>query len=286
MSKAFRTDTKLSSRAQIVLNLLPFIIGFACYLALAVFVRWLESPDAIQMVHWLETYGIAAPNPRLLPLPTDIWQSFLTAIQPDTNGQIQLLQDVCASLTRFGIGLSIASVIGVPLGLYVGLFPLFRELFRPTLTLLDKVQPLLLLPVLFLFLGVEEAPKIAIVVLGILPGIALEVSRMVEQTPREQLYKAQTLGATESEIAWSIIFPQIFPLVVAAIAACFKAAWGYVIAAESNVASCGIGYRIFLAKRFMDMPTILSYVVLAMLIMFALDLMFQRWRGSYRWANQ
>lgn len=274
MLRAFRTDTKLSSTVKLVLRLLPFILCFAVYLAAALYVRWQEA------------HGIECANPRLIPLPFDIWNSFLNAIKPDGNGQIQLLNDIGASLTRFGIGLSISTLFGVPLGLYIGLFPVVKEFFKPILVLLDKNQPLLLLPILFLCLGVEEAPKIAIVVLGVLPGIALEIARMVEDIPAEQRYKAQTLGASEAEVAWSVVFPQIFPAIICAICACFKAAWGYVIAAESNVASCGLGYRIFLARRFMDMPTILSYVMLAMLIMFALDLIFQNWRRRYRWANQ
>lgn len=274
MLRAFRTDTKLPSWVKVFLRVLPFILCFAAYLSAALLIRWQEA------------HGIDCANPRLIPLPTDIWNSFITAIQPGGNGHIQLLDDACASLARFGVGLSIATLFGVPLGLYVGLFPIAREFFKPILVLLDKNQPLLLLPILFLCLGVEEAPKIAIVVLGVLPGLALEVARMVEEIPSEQRYKAQTLGATEAELAWSIIFPQIFPAILAALSSNFKAAWGYVIAAESNVASCGLGYRIFLARRFMDMPTIMSYVILAMLIMFTLDLMFQLWRRRYRWANQ
>lgn len=286
MLRAFRTDAKLSSWAKFFLNVLPFILIFTGYLSLSLFVHWLEAPEAAPVVQWLGTHGIDSPNPRLLPLPTDIWNSFLTSMKPDSNGHIQLYDDICASLTRFSIGLSIGSILGIPLGLYVGLFPDWTEFWKRILTLLDKVQALLLLPVLFLFLGVEEAPKIAIVVIGILPGIALEVASMAEQVPKQQIYKAQTLGATEQEIAWIIIFRQIFPLVIAAIAACFKAAWGYVIASEISVASCGIGYRIFLAKRFMDMPTILAYVILAMVLMFVLHLVFAQWRRSYRWAIQ
>lgn len=285
MLKAFRTDTKLSPRVTRLLNVLPFVLFFTGYFALAGFVHWLETPQAAQVVQWLSAQGINSPNPRLLPLPADIWHSFVTGMQPNATGHVQLLDDVCASLTRFCIGLSISTLVAIPLGLYT-LFPAWKAFWIPKLTWLDKVQPLLLLPVLFIFLGVDEAPKIAIVVLGVLPGIALEVARMAEQVSKDQIYKAQTLGASESEVVWSVVFPQIFPAIIAAISATFKAAWGYVIASEMSVASCGIGFRIFLAKRLMDMPTILEYVIVAMLIMFVLDLIFGLWRRSYRWANQ
>lgn len=285
MLRAFRTDTKLSSRETLFLNILPFILGFAAYFALALFVHWLEAPEATQVVQWLSAHGIDSPNPRLLPLPTDIWHSFVTSIQPDTNGRVQLYGDICASLTRFCIGLSISTVFAIPLGLFT-LFPRWQATWMLITRGMDKVQALLLLPVLFIFLGVDEAPKIAIVVLGVLPGIALEVALLVEQVPKDQIYKAQTLGASEWEIALRIVLPQIFPQIIAVIAATFKAAWGFVIASEMSVASCGIGYRIFLAKRLMDMPTILEYVIVAIVIAFALDLLFSLWRRSYRWANQ
>ncbi len=285
MLNAFRTDTKLSSRETLVLNVLPFILFFAAYFVLTYVVHWLALPEANQAVQWLSAQGIDSPNPRLLPLPSDIWQSFLSSLKPDSAGHVQLTEDVCATLRRFTIGLSISTLFAIPLGLFT-LFPKWREFWVPILGWFDKVQALLLWPILLLFLGLDEAPKIAIVIVGVLPGIALEIARLVELVKKDQIYKAQTLGATEMEVVWHVVYRQIFPLIIAAIAATFKAAWGYVIAAEMSVASCGIGYRIFLAKRLMDMPTILAYVIVAMLIMFAADLLFGWWRRSYRWANQ
>lgn len=285
MLKAFRTDTKLSAQESLFLGILPFILGFAGYFALALLVHWLDTPQAIQVTQWLSAHGIESPNARLLPLPADIWRAFATSIQPDKNGQILLIRDVCASLARFCIGLSVSTVIAVPLGLFT-IFPRWKKFWMPILKWTDKVQVLLLLPVLFIFLGVDEAPKIAIVILGVLPGIALEVALLVENVKKDQIFKAQTLGASELEIAVRVVFPQIIPAIIAVVAATFKAAWGYVIASEMSVASCGIGYRIFLAKRLMDMPTILEYVIVAIVIGFALDVLFSRWRRAYRWANQ
>jgi len=274
ISRAFRTDTKLPTWLRVALNLAPFILIAISYVAFAILIRYQDA------------HGIPTANPRCVPLPGDIWQAFLNSITPNSGGQIMLLDDLSATGQRFGIGLFISALLGGPLGIYIGLFPTFTAFGKPIGDWLSKIQPLLLLPILFIFFGIGEESKIALIVLGVLPGYILEVARMTKQIRVEQIHKAQTLGASESEIAWSIVFPQIFPSMLASIRANLSIAFGLVIAAESNAASAGLGYRIFLVRRFMDMSTILEYVMLAMLIMFAADLLFQTWEHRYRWNNK
>lgn len=269
----FRTDTKLPSWLKLVLNVAPFVLFVVGYLAVAILIRYQDA------------HGIPTANPRCVPLPADIWQACLATCTPNANGHILVLDDLAATGTRFAIGLLISVIIGSPLGIYLELFPALA-FGKPITEWFEKIQPLLLLPILFIFFGIGEESKIALIVLGILPGYTLEVARMTKQIPSQQRYKAQTLGASEQEIAWSVVFPQIFPLMLAAIRSTLKVACGLVIAAESNAASAGIGYRIFLVRRFMQMDTILWYVMLFMIIMFCADLLFQAWERRYRWANK
>jgi len=272
----FRTDTKLPRWTTMTLALLPFIAVVGLYLWGAYHLRQLEAQDLDQ----------ATASSRLMPLPAEMWDGFKRcAIEQDQNGQYRLWLDTWASTQRFAIGMAIVC-LGIPIGLYMGTFPILEALLYRFFVFFDKVPPLLLLPILFIVFGVGELSKVALVVIGVLPGIVLDAHARTKETPHEQFYKAQTLGASESEVAWRIIFPQIFPKMLGTLRLNFKAAWVYVIAGESIAASVGIGYRIFVLRRYVAMDIIIPYVIWATLLMFALDYIFQIWERRYEWVGK
>jgi NitT/TauT family transport system permease protein len=271
-----RTDAKLSWRQNMVLSMLPFILLVGAYLFGAYHLHYQAEHDATH----------ATASTRLMPLPSEMWDGFQrAAIKEDASGNVRLWLDTWASLRRFAIGMGIVA-FGVIIGLYMGCFPLVEAIFFRFFVLLDKVSPLVLLPILFIYLGVDELSKVALVVIGVLPGVVLAAYNRVKEIPREQIHKAQTLGASELEIAWSLVLPQIVPKMLGTMRDNFKAAWNYVIAGESVVASVGIGYRIFILRRNVAMDVILPYVIWATLIMFALDFSFQWIERRYRWADK
>jgi NitT/TauT family transport system permease protein len=271
----FRTDTRLPAWFSIVLSLLPFVLVIALYLSTAYHLRDLEAQDLQE----------ATASSKLMPLPDQMWDGFKRcAIEQDKNGDLRLWLDTWASLKRFGIGMLIVSC-GIPIGLYMGTFPLVEALLLRFFVFFDNVPPLLLLPILFIVFDVGEVSKIALVVVGVLPGIVLDAHLRTKEMPREQFYKGQTLGASESEVAWRIVFPQIFPKMIGTLRLNFKAAWVYVIAGESIAASVGIGYRIFVLRRYVAMDVIIPYVIWATILMFALDFVFQWWENQFEWAR-
>lgn len=272
----FRTDTTIPSWASVVLCSLPFIAVAALYLWGADHLRYLEA-------HQLEE---ATASSKLMPLPAEMWDGFMrSATEEDAKGDLRLWVDTWASLKRFALGMGFVA-FGVIIGLYMGTFPIFAALFYRFFVFFDKVPPLLLLPILFIVFDVGELSKVALVVIGVLPGVVLDAYQRTREIPREQFFKAQTLGASESEITWSIVFPQILPKMIGALRLNFKAAWCYVIAGESIAAAIGIGYRIFVLRRYVAMDVIIPYVIWATIIMFIIDFIFQRLEKSYRWVDK
>lgn len=270
----FRTDSKLP-RWSWLLGMLPFIIMIALYLGGAQHLRQVEASDTED----------AAASSKLMPMPMEMWDGFKrSALEKDSKGEYRLWLDTAASTQRFGIGMGIVA-FGVIIGLYMGTFPLIEALFYRFFVFADKVPPLLLLPVLFIVFDVGELSKIALVVIGVLPGVVLDACQRTKEVPREQFYKAQTLGASETEIAWCVVFPQILPKMLSTLRLSFKAAWSYVIAGESIAASVGIGYRIFVLRRYVAMDIIIPYVIWATLLMFVLDYIFQWLEKRFKWAD-
>ena len=272
----FRTDARLPRWADVVLGILPFVILVATYLWGCYHLRDLEATNT----------DSATASSRLMPLPAEMMDGFKrSALEKDSRGDYRLWLDTWASTRRFAIGMAFVAV-GVVIGLYMGTFPIVESLLYRFFVFADKVPPLLLLPILFIVFDVGELSKIALVVIGVLPGVVLDAHRRTREIPHEQFYKAQTLGASESEIAWSVIFPQILPKMLGTLRLNFKAAWCYVIAGESIAAAVGIGYRIFVLRRYVAMDIIIPYVIWATLIMFLLDYLFQWLENHFKWVEQ
>ena len=240
---------------QLLLGALPFLILAAAYLM---------ASDARLAVN---------PNDKLLPS----LQSFAAAIdrlafQPDPRkGTYILWDDTLASLLRLGLGLSVATGIGLVAGVGIGLLPLVRAAFAPLVAVLSVVPPLALLPVLFIVFGLGEVAKVTLIVIGVTPFMVRDLSMSVATLPREQLVKAQTLGASTWQIVTRVVLPQTLPRVISALRLSLGPAWLFLISSEAIAATEGLGYRIFLVRRYLAMDVILPYVAWITLLAFMLD---------------
>ena len=102
----------------------------------------------------------------------------------------------------------------------------------------------------------------------------------------EQLVKAQTLGANTSQIMVRVLLPQIMPRLIDAVRLSLGTGWLFLIAAEAIAATDGLGYRIFLVRRYLAMDVILTYVAWITFLAFMMDLCL-RWisRRAFPWAE-
>jgi NitT/TauT family transport system permease protein len=202
------------------------------------------------------------------------------------RGEIPLVMDTEASLTRLGVALGIATFMALVLGLSLGLLPTLRAVVGPILTAICMAPPIALLPILFILLGLGETAKIALIVIGITPAMSRDLIAHVRAIPEEQLIKAQTLGASTWQILLRVALPQSLPRLIDILRLQLGAAWVFLISAEAIASDVGLGYRIFLVRRYLSMDIILPYVVwitvLAVSMDFALTLIS---RGAFRWAH-
>jgi NitT/TauT family transport system permease protein len=195
-----------------------------------------------------------------------------------------MLSDTIASMKRLLIGTGLAAVTALLLGLNLGLFPGINAAFNPFITFIAMIPPLSILPILFISFGVDELAKIMLIFIGTFPLITRDIRLAVTKLPREQLTKAATLGATQMQLAYRIILPQIMPRLIEAVRLSLGAAWLFLIASEAIAASSGLGYRIFLVRRYLAMDVILPYVLWITFLGFVMDwLLRQALQRFYPW---
>lgn len=259
-----------SSGGALALGALPFLILIAAYLFSSA-ARLAENPDD-----------------KLLPAPSafvDTLKSY--AVEEDQrSGEVLWWLDTGASLKRLSIALGISALIGIVGGLAIGALPVVRSLLGPFVAALAMIPPLAILPILFITLGLGEVAKIALIVFGVAPCIIRDVSLRAGELPKEQLIKAQTLGASSWLLSTRVILPQLWPRLIDALRLTLGSAWLFLIAAEAIASTEGLGYRIFLVRRYLAMDVILPYVIWITLLAYTMDWLLRMARARlFPWAE-
>ncbi len=230
-------------------------------------------------------YGVASalrlaenPNDKLLPpLSSMVAAVARVAFTPDARtGDYLMWADTLASLHRLGLGLGVATALALVIGIGMGLIPYVRAGLSPFVAMLSMVPPMAVLPVLFIVFGLDELSKVVLIVVGVAPFLVRDLAMRTVEMPREQLIKAQTLGASTWQIVLRVVLPQMLPRLADALRLSLGPAWLFLISAEAIAATEGLGYRIFLVRRYMAMDVILPYVAWITLLAFASDLLL-RW---------
>jgi NitT/TauT family transport system permease protein len=248
-------NAKPSRSTRIVLGCLPFILLVLAY-AIASDIRLTDNP-----------------KDKLLPSLS----SMIEAVQQYAftldarTGSYLMWEDTVASLWRLLLGLAVSTLIALGLGIGLGLLPFFGATLGPFVAIASMVPPLALLPILFITLGLGEASKITLIVLGTTLKLIRDLALRTSEIPREQIIKAQTLGASSWQIALRVAIPQMLPRLLDAVRLEIGPAWLFLIAAEAIAADSGLGYRIFLVRRYLSMDVIIPYVLWITFLAFVMD---------------
>jgi NitT/TauT family transport system permease protein len=229
----------------------------------------------------LAAYAIASdmrlsvnPADKLLPAPSTILSTAerLLTEGDRRSGRILFWHDTAISLQRLAIGVGLASLTGLVFGLMIGLLPHVRATLGGFVGVLSMVPPLAILPILFIMFGLGELSKVMLIFLGITPFLIRDLAQRTMEIPHEQIVKAQTLGASSLVIGLRVALPQLMPRLIQSVRLSLGPAWLFLIAAEAIASNLGLGYRIFLVRRYLAMDVILTYVIWITVLAFLIDL--------------
>lgn len=229
------------------------------------------------------------PADKILPLPGAMASAMAALVfEPDPlSGQLLFWADTIASLSRLGMGLGIATLSALLVGLVLGALPPVRTTFGPLVTGIAVIPPIALLPILFITFGLGETAKVALIVVGITPFMIRDLAGHIAALPREQVVKALTLGASSWQLLLRVALPQAMPRLIAGLRLSLGPAWVFLISAEAIAADVGLGYRIFLVRRYLAMDVIIPYVVWIALLAVAIDVLLARSsRALFGWAHK
>ncbi|RCG30691.1 ABC transporter permease [Sphaerisporangium album] len=196
-----------------------------------------------------------------------------------------LWSDLAASLGRIGLGFLLAVLISVPLGFTMGALPWAQALLEPIVGLLRYLPASAFIPLLIIWLGIGEASKVALLVLGVVFFNTLMTADVVRRVPRRLLEVSATLGAGRPRVAARVVFPYALPGIIDAMRVNAAAAWNFVVVAELIAATSGLGYRITRAQRFLQTDRIFAILVVIGLIGLTIDVTLRLLRARVgRWS--
>jgi len=184
----------------------------------------------------------------------------------------QLYSDAAASVQRVFLGFGLAVLVSVPLGIIMGSFAAGWSLFEPVIGLLRYLPAAAFIPLLIIWLGLDEEPKIAVIFLGTFFFNTLMTADVVRGVPVALIDVSYTLGARTGDILRKVIIPHSLPGMIDAVRVNAAAAWSFVVVAELIAAQSGLGYRINRLSRLTQVDRIFAVLVVIGVIGLAIDI--------------
>jgi NitT/TauT family transport system permease protein len=159
----------------------------------------------------------------------------------------RLWEDMWISGTEFGIGFALAVITGVPLGILLGWYHRWHAVCDPFISMLYVTPRVALLPLLILWLGIGLASKIAVVFLGALFPILINVIAGMRTIDETLLMCARSFGARDRQIFVSLALPSCVPFMLAGLRIGVGRGLVGVVVGEMVASTGGIGHMMAVA---------------------------------------
>jgi NitT/TauT family transport system permease protein len=241
-------------------------IGLGAVGLVALFVVW--------MVAAAQTSGPGSGGVRV-PYPSDTWNALVELKQEGL-----LWSDLWASAERILYGYTLSMAIGVVVGLGIGVLPGVEGTLEAPIGFLRYIPATALTPLLLLWLGLGEPPKITLIVVGTVFYNVLMVADVARSVPRELISAASTLGAGRVRTLMRVVLPYSVPGMIDVARINLAAGWLMLVVAELLATDEGLAVRIQRSTRFLNYDRMFAILILFGIIGMLSDLALR----GLRWA--
>ena len=200
------------------------------------------------------------------PLPT-LFERFVELV---SSGE--LVEAVLATLGRMALGYAVAVAVAVPLGLAMGRSPLLQDLFGPLINFLLPIPILVLVPLFILWLGLTLTTAVLLIAVASSLPIAVNAWSGSQRIEPQLLRVAEAMDVRGVPRLLKVVVPAALPDILIGLRQGLAMAWRAAIGAEFfSVAATGVGARMFQAKDYVQMDTILCLLAVIMVISMIID---------------
>lgn len=195
-------------------------------------------------------------RPTILPPPSDIW---LVLVDMTTSGELP--KHLLVSLVRVIKGFSVGALLGLVVGVLIGLSPRVERALVLITGLLRPIPIIAWVPVLILWMGIDEASKITVIAIGSFWPVLLNVVHGIRNTDKKYVEVATILEKNRWTLLTKVVLPSALPSIFTGIRIGIGIAWMSVVGAELIAASSGVGYMIMYARELSQADVMLVGVI-------------------------
>ena len=222
-------------------------------------------------VWWLIT-ALGWVKPLFVPSPQSIVMKFVQVWDSGFTGSPLWVHILISAGRVFGAFL-LASAIGIPLGLAMGMSPMIRGIFDPPIEFYRPIPPLAYLPLMIIWFGIGETSKVLLIFLSVFAPVALGARSGVRSAAIEQIHAAYSFGATRWQVLRHVILPAAMPEILTAMRIGIGFGWTTLVAAEMVAATKGIGYMVLSASQFLQTAVVIMGIIVIAGIAYLFDLL-------------
>ncbi|OGJ57519.1 hypothetical protein A2881_03685 [Candidatus Peribacteria bacterium RIFCSPHIGHO2_01_FULL_55_13] len=229
------------------------------------------APVVALLFVWEIISRSAVINPLLFPPPSLVALALWELIR---NGV--LIVDAAVSLWRVLAGLSIGILLGVSTGLLTGRMQTLDSVMSPAINFLRPLPPVAIIPIVIVWLGIDDAAKIFSIALAVFFPVWLNTHIGAQRVVQEYLWSAELLTRSKFTIFSRVVLPAALPFIVAGVRTAISTAFIMVFVSELAGAQSGLGYRISITQLAYRVDQMMAGLVVLALFSALCDRVFTR----------
>ena len=226
-------------------------------------------------VVWFAITKLGLIKPLFLPSPQAVFQQFHEYLTGTANDK-PLWQHLVASVLRVSVAFWLAFLTAVPVGIAMGMSRVMRGIFDPPIEFYRPLPPLAYLPLIIIWFGIDETPKVLLIYLACFAPLALAARSGMKSAAQEQINAAYSMGASYRQVILHVILPSALPEILVGMRIAIGFGWTTLVAAEMVAANVGLGQMVLNASNFLRTDIVIMGIVVIGVIAYLFDLL-MRW---------
>ena len=224
---------------------------------------------------WFGVTAAGLIKPLFLPGPQAVFQQFMEYLTGAANDK-PLWEHFAASMFRVFSAFALAVATAVPVGIAMGMSRIARGIFDPPIEFYRPLPPLSYLPLIIIWFGIDELPKVLLIYLSCFAPLALAARSGMRSASQEQMHAAYSMGASYAQVIRHVVLPSALPEILVGMRIAIGFGWTTLVAAEMVAANVGLGQMVLNASNFLRTDIVIMGIIVIGVVAYLFDLL-MRW---------
>jgi taurine transport system permease protein len=221
---------------------------------------------------WFAITNLGLIKPLFLPSPQAVFEQFYEYVTGAANDK-PLWDHFAASMFRVFTAFIFACLTAIPIGIAMGMNRVVRGIFDPPIEFYRPLPPLAYLPLVIIWFGIGELPKVLLIYLSCFAPLALAARSGMKSATQEQINAAYSMGASYGQVIWHVILPAALPEILVGMRIAIGFGWTTLVAAEMVAANVGLGQMVLNASNFLRTDIVVMGIIVIGVVAYLFDLL-------------